>query len=151
MARAVAARIQTSCLRSVLPSDDAKRLERLLGRSPQAVSLKLESGSVRESGAKECRGGFRVEVRLGRVMRCALSQEENLLDQAEDRILKSFLRQLALESLIGSQVLGFNGPIRGIADALRPVLHRCATGLFMMAVPLAWISSKFGDKEVCYE
>lgn len=84
-------------------------------------------------------------------MRCALSQEENLLDQAEDRILKSFLRQLALESLIGSQVLGFNGPIRGIADALRPVLHRCATGLFMMAVPLAWISSKFGDKEVCYE
>lgn len=138
----------------MLPSDDTKRLERLCGRSPQgpqAVGFELEGRSVCECGTKEREGRFRVAVRLGRAMRYALTYEENLLNHAEDWSLKSFVRQLALELLMGSQVPRFNGPLRRTADAFRPVLRRCPTGLFMMAVPVAWISSEFGDKQVCYE
>ena len=135
----------------MLPSDDTQGLERLLGLSPQAVGFKLESEPVRECEAKECRGWFRVAVRLGRTTRCALTHEEDLPNQAEDRNPKSFPLQLALELLMGSQVPRFNRTIRETADALRPVLRRSATGLFMMSVPVTWISSKFGDKEVCYE
>ena len=135
----------------MLPSDDAQRLERLLGRSPQTVGFELEGGSVRVCGAKERGSGFRVAVRLGRAMRYALTYEENLLNQAEDRSLKSFPRQLALELLMDFQTPNLNGWIRRIADVLHPVLRRCATGILMISAPVAWISSKFGDKEVCYE
>ena len=135
----------------MLSPDDAKRLEPLLGRRTQAVRFKLESGSMRECGTKECGSGFRVAVRLGRAMRSALTYEENRLNQAENRSLKSFPRQLGLELLMGSQTPNLNGWIRRIADALHPVLSRCATGLLLMSVPVAWISSEFGDKQTCYE